>query len=149
MAAARGNHDPARTAVRHGTEKGAVSLGGRRVPVSRPRARTVDGHVVLLQSYVRFATGDVLSRWCWSRCSPVSRPPGSPGSLARRHSRPRQGRCRGRSAVSRQFVKQTETGLAELPARDPTAKDIQGLMLGGEFMAGWCVTVRPRRHRRG
>jgi len=32
------------------------------VPVSRPRARTVDGHVVLLQSFVRFATSDVLSK---------------------------------------------------------------------------------------
>jgi len=52
-------------------------------------------------------------------------------------------------AVSRQFIKQTETGLAELPARDPTAKDIKGLMLGGEHMTAWCVTVRPRRRRRG
>ncbi len=60
-----------------------------------------------------------------------------------------QCRWRGRSAVSRQFVKQTGTGLAELPARDPTAEDIQGLMLGGEFMAGRCVPVPPRRHRRG
>ena len=32
-----------RTAVRHGHEDGEVTLGGRRVAVRRPRARTVDG----------------------------------------------------------------------------------------------------------
>ncbi len=46
VAGVKGRHDPIRTAVRHGTEKGSVTLGGRRVPVSRPRARTVDGYEV-------------------------------------------------------------------------------------------------------
>ena len=44
----KGTHDPTRTAVRHGTEKASVTLGGRRVPVTRPQARTVDGHQVPL-----------------------------------------------------------------------------------------------------
>lgn len=39
----KGKHDPARTGVCHGTEAGSVTLGGRRVPVSRPRVRVVDG----------------------------------------------------------------------------------------------------------
>ena len=39
----RGRHDPARTATRHGTEHGSVTLGGRRVQVTRPRVRAVDG----------------------------------------------------------------------------------------------------------
>ena len=39
----KGKHDPGRTAVRHGHERGEVTLGGRRVPVERPRARTADG----------------------------------------------------------------------------------------------------------
>ena len=34
---------PDRVAVRHGHEAGEVTLGGRRVAVERPRARTVDG----------------------------------------------------------------------------------------------------------
>src|SRR3954447_12102634 len=37
----RGKHDPDRTATRHGTEAGSVSLGGRRVGVRRPRVRAV------------------------------------------------------------------------------------------------------------
>jgi hypothetical protein len=40
---AGGKHDPERTAVRHGDERGSVPLGGRRVPVTRPRPRAADG----------------------------------------------------------------------------------------------------------
>ena len=39
----KGRHDPERTATRHGHGAGSVSLGGRRVPVQRPRMRAVDG----------------------------------------------------------------------------------------------------------
>ena len=35
-------HNPDRTAKRHGHEHGSMTLGGRRVPVSRPRIRTAD-----------------------------------------------------------------------------------------------------------
>ena len=40
---AKGKHNPDRAARRHGTEAGSVTLGGRRVPVRRPRARASDG----------------------------------------------------------------------------------------------------------
>jgi hypothetical protein len=33
----KGKHNPVRTAKRHGHEDGSMTLGGRRVPVSRPR----------------------------------------------------------------------------------------------------------------
>jgi putative transposase len=39
----KGKHNPGREAVRHGSEAGSVTLGGRRVPVRRPRMRTADG----------------------------------------------------------------------------------------------------------
>ena len=39
----RARHDPDRTATRHGSGAGSVTLGGRRVPVARPRARATDG----------------------------------------------------------------------------------------------------------
>jgi putative transposase len=39
----RGRHNPDRAAVRHRTEHGTVTLGGRRVPVRRPRVRAADG----------------------------------------------------------------------------------------------------------
>jgi len=57
---AKGKHDPARTASRHGSASGSVVLGGRRVPVDRPRARTRDGREVQLDTYTAFAADDLL-----------------------------------------------------------------------------------------
>ena len=62
IAGPKGKHDPDRAAVRHGTEKGSVTLGGRRISVTRPRARTVDGHEVPLNSYAHFAAEDMLTQ---------------------------------------------------------------------------------------
>ena len=39
----KGRHDVGRGAVRHGTEAGSVTVGGRRVPVRRPRVRNGGG----------------------------------------------------------------------------------------------------------
>ena len=39
---AKGKHNPARTAKRHGHEDGSMTLGGRRVQVRRPRIRSAD-----------------------------------------------------------------------------------------------------------
>jgi len=138
----KGKHDPDRTVVRHGTEKGSVTLGGRRVGVSRPRARTVDGHEVPLQSYAHFASDDLLSEVVLERMLA--------GVATRRHARIAEpvgkavadaATSTGRSAVSRRFIKETETALGELLARDLTGKDIKVLMLDGEHMAGRCVIV--------
>src|SRR5215216_6890688 len=59
---AKGKPNPDRTAVRHGHEGGEVTLGGRRVPVSRPRARSADGErEVELATYAHFAARDRLT----------------------------------------------------------------------------------------
>ena len=59
----RGRHDPDRSAVRHGHEPGAVTLGGRRVAVQRPRVRASEGGAeVPLQTYRHFAGRDPLTR---------------------------------------------------------------------------------------
>src|SRR5664280_431019 len=51
LAGPRGKHDPARDTYRHGVEDGSVTLGGRRVPVARPRVRSLAGEEVHLASY--------------------------------------------------------------------------------------------------
>ncbi len=59
----KGKHDPTRTAVRHGSERGSVTLGGRRVPVSRPRMRAADGTAeVPVPAYELFSQTEVLGR---------------------------------------------------------------------------------------
>jgi len=51
----KGKHDPDRTAKRHGHGDGSMTLGGRRVPVQRPRLRTAEraracvGHLRVLR----------------------------------------------------------------------------------------------------
>ena len=137
-----GKHNPERAAVRHGTGKGSVTLGGRRVEVSRPRARTLDGHGVALQAYSQFAADDLLSQVVLERMLA--------GVATRRHARIAEpigkvvlesATSTGRSAVSRRFIKETETALADLLARDLTDQKIKVLMLDGEHMAGRCVIV--------
>ena len=138
----KGKHDPDRAAVRHGSGRGSVTLGGRRVAVDRPRARTLDGHEVPLVSYTHFAAEDVLTRVVMERMLA--------GVATRRHARvaepvgtvvDKEAKSTSRSAISRRFVKQTETALAELMARDLTGEDIKVLMLDGEHLAERCVVV--------
>src|SRR5919106_6437150 len=59
----KGEHNPDRTAKRHGREDGSMTLGGRRVAVRRPRMRTADDARELpVGSYEYFADRDPLTR---------------------------------------------------------------------------------------
>jgi putative transposase len=59
----KGKHNADRTAKRHGHEDGAMTLGGRRVPVRRPRMRTADDERELaVRTYAFFADRDPLTR---------------------------------------------------------------------------------------
>ena len=58
----KGKHNPDRTAKRHGHERGSMTLGGRRVEVSRPRMRTADDeHELPVETYGYFADRDPLT----------------------------------------------------------------------------------------
>src|SRR6266511_1462473 len=138
----KGKHDPDRVATRHGSERGSVVLGGRRVPVARPRARTGDGHEVPLLAYRLFAAEDQLTRVVMERMLA--------GLATRRHVAAAEpvgqavaegGSATSRSAVSRRFIAQTKTALAELLTRDLTGLDIKVLMIDGEHIAEHCCVV--------
>jgi putative transposase len=102
-----------RTAVRHGHEDGEVTLGGRRVAVRRPRARTVDGErEVPLTTYEYFADRDPLTRVVLEQMLA--------GVSTRRFSRTREPvgeqvgageRSVSKSAVSREFIGRTREHL--------------------------------------
>ena len=138
----RGRHDPDRSAWRHGRDNGSVVLGGRRVPVRRPRARTTDGHEVPLPAYRLFAAEDQLSAVVMERMLA--------GLATRRHTAAAEpvgadieesASATSRSAISRRFVAQTKTALAELLARDLSTLDIKVLMIDGEHIAEHCCVV--------
>lgn len=59
----KGKHNPERTAKRHGHEDGSMTLGGRRVRVTRPRVRTAgDERELPVRTYEYFADRDPLTR---------------------------------------------------------------------------------------
>ena len=63
LAGPKGRHNPDRAAVRHGTQPGKVTLGGRRVRVDRPRVRSADGAAELsLPTWRAFAATELLDQ---------------------------------------------------------------------------------------
>jgi transposase-like protein len=140
----KGRHDPERTAIRHGHGPGSVTLGGRRVPVTRPRMRASDGTgEVSVPSYELFSGTEVLGRMAMERMLA--------GLSTRRYrvglepvgQRTEQAAVStSRSAVSRRFVAATETALAELLAADLSKLDLVGLMIDGvHFGEHTCVVA--------
>ena len=95
LAGPKGKHNPARTAKRHGSQDGTVTLGGRRVGVRRPRVRTVgdDERELPVPSYETFTSVDLLADGVVARmlggCRPAATRSGWNRS-ARGSSRPRR-----------------------------------------------------------
>ncbi len=139
----KGRHDAARIAVRHGRESGSVTLGGRRVPVTRPRVRAADGAGELpIQSYQLFTSTEILGKMAMekmlaglsTRRYPVGLEPVGP-SITETST------ATSKSAVSRRFVAVTETALAELLSRDLSGLDLVALMIDGVHFAETCCIV--------
>jgi transposase-like protein len=140
----RGKHDPDRTAVRHGRERGSVILGGRRVPVERPRVRAADGSGELaVPAYQLFSSTELLGRMAMERMlaglstrryADGLEPVGAAVTEAATGT--------SRSAVSRKFVAMTETALARLLAADLSELDLVALMVDGvHFAEHLCVVA--------
>jgi len=115
------NHD--RAATRHGTENGSITLGGRRVPVRRPRVRTVadDDHSareVPLETYTTLAATDLLAEGIVARMLAGISTRRYPVALEPVGDQVDQdAQATSKSAVSRRFVAATAERLAELHAR--------------------------------
>jgi transposase-like protein len=120
LAGPKGKHNPARTAKRHGGQDGTVTLGGRRVPVRRPRVRTVgdDEHELALASYETFVSADLLADGVVARMLGGLSTRGYPVGLEPVGARVEQAATgTSHSAVSRRFVTATAERLAGLLAR--------------------------------
>ena len=140
----KGKHDPGRAAVRHGTEAGSVTLGGRRVPVTRPRMRATDGTGELpVPAYELFSRTEVLGRMAMERMLAGLSTRRYPVGLEPVGQRVEQSaRSTSKSAVSRRFVAATETALGELLAADLSGLDLVALMIDGvHFGEHLCVVA--------
>lgn len=144
LAGPKGRHDPNRSAKRHGHERGSVTLGGRRVPVQRPRVRSVDDAEELpVASYGVFNETELLGRMAMDRMLA--------GLATRRYGiglepvgqrTENTSKSTSKSAVSRKFVKATETALSELLAADLSGLDLAAIMIDGvHFGESTCVVA--------
>ncbi len=139
----KGAHDPERTAVRHGTEDGSVTLGGRRVPVRRPRVRTADGtSEVGVPAYDLFASTELLGEMALERMmAKLSTRRYSAGLEPVGTKVESTARSTSKSAVSRRFVAATETALADMLAADLSKLDLVALMVDGVHFADHLCVV--------
>ena len=120
-----------------------MTLGGRRVPVTRPRVRAADGSGELpIASYELFSSTEILGKMAMekmlaglsTRRYPVGLEPVG-GQVAESSS------ATSKSAVSRRFVALTETALAELLSQDLSGLDLVALMIDGVHFAESCCVV--------
>jgi putative transposase len=115
----KGKHDRDRLAKRHGHEDGSMTLGGRRVPVRRPRMRTADDQRELpVATYEYFADRDPLTRVVMDRMlagvstrkfEQVGEPVGADVERA--------AASMSKTSVSEMFVERTRTALGDLMSR--------------------------------
>jgi putative transposase len=139
----KGRHDPDRRATRHGHGAGSVTLGGRRVPVTRPRMRALDGSGELaVSAYELFSDTEVLGRIAMERMlaglsTRRYRVGPEPVGARTEHA----ATATSKSAVSRRFVAATETALAELLAADLSSLEVVVLMVDGVHFGEHCCVV--------
>jgi len=138
-------HNGDRAGYRHGSEAGSVTLGGRRIPVTRPRVRAADGSAELhLPSYDLFSSTEVLGRLAMERMLA--------GLSSRRYGRglepagqqvEQAASATSESAVSRRFVAATETALTELMTRRLDGLDLVAFMVDGVHYGEHACVVAP------
>jgi len=143
LAGPKGKHDATRTAVRHGRERGSVTLGGRRVAITRPRVRAAGGSGELpIASYELFSSTEILGKMAMEKMLAGLSTRRYPVGLEPVGQQVDEScSATSKSAVSRKFVAMTETALAELLSRDLSGLDLVALMIDGVHFAESCCVV--------
>jgi putative transposase len=140
----KGRHDPARTAVRHGSEDGSVVLGGRQIPVCRPRVRTADRTAeVSVPAYELFSSTELLGELALERMmAKLSTRRYGAGLEPVGSAVTQVATGTSRSAVSRRFVAMTERALTEMMHADLSELDLVAVMIDGvHFAEHVCVVA--------
>lgn len=139
----KGAHDADRSAVRHGNEDGSVTLGGRRVPVRRPRVRSADGSSEMaVPAYDLFTSRELLGEMALERMmAKLSTRRYSAGLEPVGAAVEATARSTSKSSVSRRFVAATESALAEMLAADLSGLDLVALMIDGVHFADHLCVV--------
>jgi putative transposase len=132
-------HEPDRPASRAGITRSEVVLGGRKVPIQRPRARTAAGEVAL-PTFQTMAATDPLDRRVVEQMLV--------GVATRQYARSLEplgpemtSRGTSKSAVSRRFVARTRAQLAAWQSVPLDALDLVALLIDGVHVGDHCLIV--------
>jgi len=132
-------HDATRAASRAGTVASEVVLGGRKVPVQRPRVRA-DGHEVALPTFQALTQLDPLNRRVLEQMLV--------GVTTRQYARSLEplpddvpSRGTSRSSVSRRFVARTTAQLHVWQTAPLDGLDLVALLLDGVHLGEHCLIV--------
>ena len=125
----KGKRLPERAAVRAGSTRSEVTLGGQRITMRRLRARSADGEVVL-PSFAFAADRDPLDRRTWRA---IARGVSTRGyrDVVDPLPTPEVGRAISKSAVSRRFVALSTERLRELTERPIGDLGIRAVLIDG------------------
>ena len=121
-----------------------MTLGGRRVPVRRPRVRTADRSAeVAVPAYELFASTELLGELALERMmAKLSTRRYGAGLEPVGAAIEASARSTSRSAVSRRFVQMTERALDEMMTADLSELDLVALMIDGvHFAEHLCVVA--------
>lgn len=135
--------DPERTHVRGGTAPTSVVMGGQKLPIRRPRVRSIDDdEEVGLETFGVFSQGDLLNRVVVERMlagvatRSFARVADPIGTEARAKAT-----STSKSTVSRRFVSGTTKALDELMSRDLAGLEPVVVMIDGTDFAGATVVA--------
>lgn len=131
-------HQEQRQAVRAGHVPSSLVLGGRRIDIRRPRARSGEGHELSLPSWRAWSSRDPLDERAFEQMVL--------GVSTRRYARsleplPQEVTVHGisKSAVSERFVVGTQRRLAELMRRDLSGLKLVVVLIDGVHFADHVV----------
>ncbi len=129
-----------RRAYRHGYDEGSLVMGGRRVKVRKPRARSVDGQELPLPHWERFKATDPLEERAVEQilCGVTTR------KYERSLEQLPEGRTSSgtsRSSVSRRFVARTARQVQQYLAQPLNEVDLPVLVIDGTHMGKHLLVI--------
>ncbi len=129
-----------RRAYRHGYDEGSLVMGGRRVKVRKPRARSVDGQELPLPHWERFKATDPLEERAVEQilCGVTTR------KYERSLEQLDDGRASSgtsRSSVSRRFVARTAKQVQQYLAQPLNEVDLPVLVIDGTHMGKHLLVI--------
>ena len=132
--------DPERRALRAGTTRSEVTLGGRRIEMRKLRARSIDGGEITLPSFGFAASRDPLDHRTVEAIAV--------GVSTRKYHRAldtlgaeERERSVGRSSVSRRFVALSSRMLEQWMSRALDRLDIRVVMIDGLYLRDHCILI--------